>query len=236
MKVWSRVIIGLGLVLAASPAAADILTVTYTGTVATGTDATGVFGLAGRSLAGLGYTVVYRFNDALGDRTTIPPYLDSVIGGSYDASTSPSMGALLTINGMSFFFNGLGQGLQSNFPLGGRISSSANDTALGNTFDASFVGESLATSDVPASMDTPYSASGTPAIDGFSNDFHIAYGPNGGITQNATGSLSPATVLVAVAAAVPESATWAMMIAGFGVVGYTMRRHRKISARVSYAG
>jgi hypothetical protein len=34
-------------------------------------------------------------------------------------------------------------------------------------------------------------------------------------------------------AAVPEPATWAMMIAGFGMVGFAMRRSRKIS--VTYA-
>jgi hypothetical protein len=29
--------------------------------------------------------------------------------------------------------------------------------------------------------------------------------------------------------AVPEPATWAMMIAGFGMVGFAMRRSRKVS-------
>lgn len=36
-------------------------------------------------------------------------------------------------------------------------------------------------------------------------------------------------------AAVPEPGTWAMMIAGFGIVGGTMRRRQKISVRVSRA-
>ena len=36
------------------------------------------------------------------------------------------------------------------------------------------------------------------------------------------------------ASAVPEPATWAMMIVGFGAVGYSMRR-RKANVRVSYA-
>jgi len=38
---------------------------------------------------------------------------------------------------------------------------------------------------------------------------------------------------VATAAAVPEPATWAMMILGMGAIGYTMRRRQ--SVRVSYA-
>jgi hypothetical protein len=34
---------------------------------------------------------------------------------------------------------------------------------------------------------------------------------------------------------VPEPATWAMMIAGFGLVGFALRRHRKVATRVSFA-
>jgi len=35
--------------------------------------------------------------------------------------------------------------------------------------------------------------------------------------------------------AVPEPATWAMMIAGFGMVGFSLRSRRKHSVRVTYA-
>jgi hypothetical protein len=41
--------------------------------------------------------------------------------------------------------------------------------------------------------------------------------------------------VVAINAAVPEPATWAMMIAGFGFVGAAARRHRRITVRVSMA-
>ncbi len=37
------------------------------------------------------------------------------------------------------------------------------------------------------------------------------------------------------AAAVPEPATWALMIVGFGIVGGSLRRQRKQSVRVTYA-
>ena len=42
-------------------------------------------------------------------------------------------------------------------------------------------------------------------------------------------------VSVALTGAVPEPASWAMMILGMGAVGFAMRRRRTISARLSYA-
>lgn len=38
-----------------------------------------------------------------------------------------------------------------------------------------------------------------------------------------------------IAAAAPEPATWGMMILGFGIVGFAMRRRQKVDVRVSYA-
>ena len=37
------------------------------------------------------------------------------------------------------------------------------------------------------------------------------------------------------AAAVPETATWAMMLAGFGMVGFAMRRRSSVKTTVAYA-
>ncbi|MDR6126400.1 hypothetical protein QE361_002754 [Sphingomonas sp. SORGH_AS802] len=39
---------------------------------------------------------------------------------------------------------------------------------------------------------------------------------------------------VGLVAAVPEPATWAMMLVGFAMIGSTLRR-RKVNTRVSYA-
>lgn len=40
---------------------------------------------------------------------------------------------------------------------------------------------------------------------------------------------------VSVTAAVPEPATWAMMLVGFGAIGGTLRRRHKVAARVHFA-
>ena len=43
------------------------------------------------------------------------------------------------------------------------------------------------------------------------------------------------TINIAQPGAVPEAATWAMMILGMGAVGYAMRRRQKVTTRISYA-
>ena len=49
------------------------------------------------------------------------------------------------------------------------------------------------------------------------------------------GASSTATLFAQVAAPVPEPATWAMMLAGFGALGFALRRRSKTSTRVRYA-
>lgn len=61
--------------------------------------------------------------------------------------------------------------------------------------------------------------------------FNIA--TNGGQRSTRLGPVSIGTV--AVAGAVPEPATWAFMIFGFGAIGGAMRRQRKANVKVSYA-
>lgn len=42
-------------------------------------------------------------------------------------------------------------------------------------------------------------------------------------------------VTIVVPGAVPEPATWAMMIVGFGMVGGVLRRRRNVTTAVTYA-
>jgi hypothetical protein len=52
---------------------------------------------------------------------------------------------------------------------------------------------------------------------------------------NGAGS-SNAAIFATQAAAVPEPATWAMMLVGFGAIGASMRRSRRVGARHALAG
>ena len=87
---------------------------------------------------------------------------------------------------------------------------------------------------------------GTPfgtSVTGFTDDFYTQFltdldgNPNGSATSaySSGGAFFDSTSgrVSIVEAAVPEPATWALMIAGFGLVGGAMRRRR--IAKVSYA-
>ena len=83
-----------------SPASADMVTVTYHGTVAGGFDQLGVFGTPSTSLTGDRYTAVYFFNTALGLNTSSGNAFN-VFGGPGTAALgqpSPALGALITIS------------------------------------------------------------------------------------------------------------------------------------------
>jgi hypothetical protein len=78
---------------------------------------------------------------------------------------------------------------------------------------------------VVASTSGPQIFSGTTANPMFSPGVFALTG----LRPHSGGTLT----ISAATAAVPEPATWAMMIAGFGAVGYAMRRRQKVTARVS---
>ena len=66
-----------------------------------------------------------------------------------------------------------------------------------------------------------------------------AVGDNAGfpatITQLVYENTGGAITVAAVEAAVPEPATWAMMIGGFGMIGFGARRSKRVATKVAYA-
>jgi hypothetical protein len=198
--------------------------VTYTGTIASGFDGSGVFGQPG-PLTGASYVASYLFDDTQGKRTTIPPYLDSVIGGDFNGDASPSLGATLTIHGVTVTFGGNDLGLQENFPLGGTIASySSGRSSI--PFDASYLGNELAAPNIPSSMDVNFHAQGGPGNQGFINGFQFARGPAQVVSAYAAGTFAPESVSVTVASAAPEPANWTLAIVGIGLTGMAARRRR----------
>lgn len=220
--------------LCSQVADAHLLRVTYAGHVDTGIDNSGVFGKAG-SIVGARYVASFVFDDAFGTRSSIPPYLDSVIGGTFLGTSTPSRGAILKIDGVSFRFSGSNLGLHSQYPLGAAVSSYASDASPANPFNASFLGQSLMATDIPVPFGASFERSGLPAAIGFTNSFQIANGPGLYLTTYASGILLPNCVKVVPITSIPEPATWTLMIMGFTLSGLFKRKVATItvSNRVS---
>lgn len=92
----------------AGQASALVYTATYTGTVSEGLDTTGVFGAAGRNLAGLTFSATFNVNTDLGFVTGSGPGLLEV--GGYSPTSlgfpfgNPITSSSITIDGVTFNF------------------------------------------------------------------------------------------------------------------------------------
>lgn len=194
--------------------------ITYTGTVS-GSDTAGVFGSAGM-LSGT-YTLVYDLvYPTPGSSDYQSGNVRSIYGGTFDSESDP-LSAILTIGGQSYSFSGPYYG-EADF--WGASSEPGNfngvaDYAYGNdngTAIANYIQSSL-NSILTTTNLYPFSYSAQSG-DTAAGSFTIS--ENGYIA--ATGNLTPQNVTMAAVDAVPEPATWAMMLFGFGAIGLSMRK------------
>jgi hypothetical protein len=222
---------------AAQPAAAAKYVTTWTGLVATGFDQSGVFGNDHTDLTGAKFTATFTFNDSLpGTIVFNNSFVTEIFGGRQNNDPNSQLQGVLTIKGKthafsdaqgSFFLlrdgyptinNGNDEyrmDVASNFgDLGGQ--SHLNLDAFSNR--SSF----LSTHDYR----TPFSFTNDGGAD-MTGDFAI-YDPikYGGLGSVANGTLRPTGITVGPQAAVPEPASWALMISGFGLAGGILRRRR----------
>ncbi len=222
-----------GALLAATPAHAATYIITYEGTVANSHDNAGIFGGSGSSLDGLDFTAVYTLTDPLpgalssGDGSTYA----GTHGGSHYSAPSP-VSATLTINDITQAFSGdyLGVAAQQN-DYGGsldQVSHSSRDhmvingTDIYNGLDNQIFSYS---NDFISSIDYTSPLSYTAQAGDWGDGSFQIYSPGGGYTF---GELHPTSVTIApLASAVPEPATWALTILGFGLMGGVMRRQRR---------
>jgi hypothetical protein len=226
--------------LASASALAAPITITYTGTVASGTDELGLFGAPGSSLAGSLFTVQYLVNTTLpgSTRSTVAGDHDSVSGGPLFGTTSPLTSATITIgSGMqtlgsnSFSDFGVftyltGQYYESNTvsnpftPAGGGATLNYENVVFDNYVDPSI------TSIDQSFINSNLVGNGA----GESGHFDFFGTLAGGGALNTTGVFAPGGTLVVSASVVPmpEMSTWMMLIVGFGAVGLTQRRRTRV--------
>jgi PEP-CTERM motif len=207
--------------LSVSPAAAT--TIIQTGTITS-------------AVPGTTPIVVQQFNGTLGTLTSITLLFDSnasasgsitnTSGASHTYNLTKSATATLSGNGFNIVesllsgttsFSGVAKNATVNFgPYTGAGSSSAT---LASSFFAPFIGAgSTNLSFVSSSLFSMTPNSGTlsvsPLIGG---DYTLTYN------------------YAAAVAAVPEPGSWAMMLLGFGLIGFAARRRQAVKATVAYA-
>lgn len=225
--------------LAGAPASASIMIATYQGTVVNGQDAAGVFGKPGTDLAGLTYVQGFTYDTALGTRFSSATS-DEVNGGAAVSTTSPITDAWVIINGVTHH--------QAIGYSGGAFVS--QDAAHIQEFSAGFWGSfderSFAGVNVspapPPSLETAFSRTlsftgcgvflncgGTAAFIDSGDLSTYAYYANFNPT-------SVSVVPLAAPGGVPEPATWALMILGFGLAGGMLRARPRATRGDHVAG
>jgi len=226
-SILTSIAAGLALFSFASTASADIVYVTYSGTVLSGIDPVGIFGAPGASLAGDAYTASYVFNTNIGQIQSDPFYNNDLggVAGIY-AQPSPSLGAVLTINGLSMFIGGGNVGQLYSIDYGNL--SRSYDLA-GDPTRSIYNEMSDPTRSIPVSINVPFTYTVTPANGGYGQgQAMLGIDPVSDAAQFL--NLDPTTVTVSVPGAVPEPSTWAMMLLGFAGLGFAFRQScRKVS-------
>ncbi len=220
-----------------SPACAATFLITITGDVTGGVDPSGFFGSPGGTLAGNSFVASMAYDSSLGERRTTGKH-DSVEGGSYFGTIAPITAATLTVNGKTVNLSGDYRSWASEDTSVGAYAVT-DEIPLSNPSPGNLSQVlSFYFTHVDAGFDTsnPYSgptSSGygqflqTISLDGSVNTFTSVIMGNLTVNVERTSSSSPGGGTSA--AAVPEPASWAMLIAGFGVVGASLRSRRQLN-------
>jgi hypothetical protein len=217
--------IAVALLAGVSPATAAVKTATYSGTVDQGLDTTGVFGPANTSLAGASYIATFTYDRTLGSSNTI----GTSAGGSLFGTTSPIIAASLRINNITWIIPaGADDFVRTSVsPEVWHYVSSRKIVGAGTQRDqVNYRGFPVT---APESLDQ--NVAPVPAVGGGSFTILTMNNFNNAFMVFAQGSFSnDAIYSVGDVASIPEPASWAMLIAGFGLTGAAMRRRRILLA------
>lgn len=243
MNAWPRLrrafaAFAAGLLLCAGGGHAQALTIKWvvTGELAAGSDPDGFFFGGPTDLAGLPVRFDFIFDTDAAFLLVVdePTHIEGVFG-------APSR-AVITINGVSQEipandYAGLWKGYSSAPVTPGAQAYVRGETGIvglepATQGSAEYI---LFHPDLPA--DAPLSA--PLDMTGGEGSFQLAYtsrviwAPGEGETHYAEGYLKVGAARLVVPALVPEPATWAVMVLGFGAIGATLRRRRAIAACVA---
>ena len=258
----SPAIIACALTLTAAPASATVFKLTIGGTIANDADfaydeidRTGLFTTAGQSLAGKTFSIIYTIDTA--QPWSVAPPGPGATAYVYFSGINPyyALGEAITasvrIGNVSVTGIGAGGGVsgsstQSQVSLANRIpdsvqintqTSGISHAGTGGTISGLNirVNNNLTNADQTAialtsgGMVVPFDISFA-SVPYYYTNGQISFAGNGQAATYAYLRTSSAKLEVA---AVPEPASWAMMIGGFGMVGAVARRSRKQASRTN---
>jgi hypothetical protein len=205
----------------ATSASAAVHVITYTGQTGTSSNDT-VFGGA-TDISNLPFTLTFTYDPAKGHRTTTGT-TDQALGGTNYGSDSPVLDAALTINGVLVDF----AADQAGYIATGSAPGGVNDAiSLDQYFGWTHAFRTLNISAVggfPASLDDVFSGPVSGSGNFFFQDYEVNPLGGGHASATALGNLFPTQVQVSIPGAVPEPATWALLLTGFGLAGVALRR------------
>lgn len=211
---------------------------TYDGVVRTALGPSSLFGAPATELVGSAYRAVYLFDTEVG-RTAREATFQSVAGGTDIDEPSPWLGASLTVNGVTVQL--LGDKRSVAATASGQNFARVSSVAVHNPDPDSFGERSQmwhsifvprGTSAIATRLDQPFVYDLSPGDVIERADFEIRE-PLDVRRLCCTTQFSFTPQRVTVALAVPEPATWAMMVTGFGLLGAALRRRQYARATPS---
>lgn len=193
------------------PVGATAFEVTLSGTIATGADDIGLFGPAHTSLGGDAFSIHYIL-----DPGTMVTTVDSDgVSRLYRFDTPGRLTIDVTINGKTFRYQGTAQSVYQKTDHAAEGGNPAFSRLDFQTYDGTnSLTESVTANDAPVGP-LARLASGDLAHSSLNLSLF------GGAVR--ASSVDTGTISIG---SVPEIASWAMMLAGFGAVGAAMRRRR----------
>ena len=220
--------------VAAMPAAAIVKIATYSGTVASGYDQTGVFAAPGSDLTGYNWVATYTYDKTLGSNQYTDGFsFDSSFGGlAYGFDGSPVITSTITINGVTKSISGAWQGdvYTTSSPVVEQpavqhvVRDWLNDGITNRDHILYSYGYFAG---APASLDQ--NVGPVAVVDGNGYMQRITYDTwESAYSEYVYANFAP-DMVYSVGNAVPEPASWALMIAGFGMVGGAARRRRSVA-------